>query len=834
MNANKVSACLLGPALAACIPALAQQSTTAAPASAGLEEIIVTAQKRSQSLQDIPLSIAAVGGDTLSARALVRLDEAISSIPNVRITEGFTGNTLNIRGIGTGQGNAGLEQSVATFSDGIYMGRSRLSVAPLVDVDRIEILRGPQPIFFGQNAVAGALSIINRDGKGPFEANASASYGSDSETVIEGAVTLPIMRDVVGLRLSGRYTDRDGYVDNIYSNKEQAGLQTSLLRATLNVTPIDALDIVLRYEQGDSEQDGVPAETVNCGAGGRVPGAPPFIPCLLASAPPPAGFDVGQAFLPEANRIVADGGVSNLAGVPVTGEAFERADDLTDTELLSGQIDYDFGAATLTSITAAVEYDYSGRRDLDSTPFAVLHPILEEDYEQFSQEIRLTSNEGLFGGRLDYLAGIYYQDATIRTRNRTFSTLGPIASGTTYESAEEYLSGFLGGTIHATDAFRINLGARYSDVSKDADSFAIYAPQSLDVASSVPFSIHPSVAGDPTCSAGVIRANTDMNPATLESQCLRDSLNTSDVDYQFGVQYDLSDKVMLFATYTNAFKAGGFVQSGVNLPAGSSDELALRAFSFGDEGVDSIEMGFKGRFYDNVVRLNATVFQTEYQDLQVTSFDVVAQTFVTQNAAEATSRGIEYDGDVQLTDNVRFEFAGSWLDAEYDSFPGAACSQYEQSLNLNGCTFDLDGDGLVSGINPGEPPSDIVAVTDRSGFDLLFAPNWTMNLGLSSDFDVGDRFRLGLNGNIFFTGGYQVSDRYDPRGHVEQYELINARVEFGPQDRRWAVAAYGNNLTDQHPLILFGPSQLGGQQAGFAVSSRGLSYGLQVRVSVGN
>ncbi|MEY4849538.1 MAG: hypothetical protein RLZZ331_542 [Pseudomonadota bacterium] len=821
---------LAGTAILLTTQAFAQEAATA-PAE---DEIVVTAQKRAQSLQDVPMSIAAIGGDAISRQAQVRLDEATTSVPNLKITEGFTGNTLNIRGIGTGQGNAGLEQSVAMFSDGVYIGRSRMSIAPLADVERIEILRGPQPVYFGQNAVAGALSIATRDGKGPFAFNGSASYGNQNEYTVDAGLTLPIVKDVIGLRVAGRYTDRDGYVTNIFTGQDQAGLQTSLFRATLSITPSSALNIRLKYERGYSEQDGVPAETVNCGVGGRVPGAPPFIPCLLASAAPPAGFGVGQAFLPQPNRIVAEGGVVNIAGATVTGEAFARAPDETRTNLWSGQLDYDFGAATLTAITAYGKYGYQGRRDLDGTPYAVIHPILREDYKQFSQEIRLTSNEGLFGGLIDYLIGGYYQDATINTANKTFSTTGPTASGTTYESKEKYLTGFVGLTFNATDALRFNLGGRYSDVKKDAVSFAIYAPQTLAVGSDAVFATHASVAGNLTCAAGVVRANSDANPATLESQCLRGSRDTSNFDYQAGVQYDVADDVMLFATFSNAFKAGGFVQSGTNLPAGPTDALALAAFSYGDESANSFEFGFKGRFFDRQLRLNATAFQTKYKNLQVTSFDVVAQTFLTQNAAAATSKGIEFDGDLKITNNIRFEFSGSVLDASYDRFPGAQCSQFEQSLNQNGCTFDRDRDGLLFGIAPGEPASDIVAITDRAGYKLLFAPNWTLNLGVNMDFPIGGGMRAGFNGNVNFTDDYQVSDRYDPRGLVEGFERINARIEIGAENGRWTLAAYGNNLTNQQPLITFGPSQLGGQQAGFAVSSRGKSYGLQFRWKFGN
>lgn len=811
--------------LAFASPAYAQDAV-AEGGDSSEDEIIVTAQKRDQNLQDVPMSITAVTGDSISERAQVRLDELSNGIPNLKVTEGFTGNTLNVRGIGSGQGNAGFEQSVATFSDGVYVGRSRMSVAPLADVERVEVLRGPQPVYFGQNAVAGALSITTRNGKGPLAFDGSISYGNDNDLLLEGGLTLPIVSDKVGLRLTGRYTDRDGYLENVFTGKDEAALQTSLFRATLNLDPVDALAVTVRYEHGYSEQTGIPAQLpVNCGAGGRVPGAPPFIACVLAQTSFPSAI---SAFTTDYTGRVAYGAVSTLTGVPVTGDAFAAAPDITKSDLVSGQIDLDLGGVTLTSITAHGEYSYSGRRDIDGTPFALVQPILTEDYSQFSQELRLTSNDGLFGGLVDYLVGGYYQKSSVVTANKTFTTLGPTASGTTFDSDDKYLTGFAAFTFNLNDKLRINLGGRYSDVQKDAVSFAIYAPQTVASSASTVFGLNASVT-DPTCATGVVRANSDPNPATLETQCLRGKFKTNNFDYQIGTQYDVADDVMLFATYSKGSKAGGLVQSGQALPSGPTDAIALASFRFQDESAKSFELGFKSRFLDRRVRLNVTAFHTEFKNLQVNSFDVVSASFQTTNAASATSKGLEFDGDVRLSEILSFTFSGALTDAKFDDYPGGQCSQWEQNKNENGCTFDLDRDGLISGINPGEPASDIVGVTNRKGRKLLFAPNWTLNFGLKLDVPVGNSYRFGTSGEINLTDDYEVSDRYDPRGLVKGFERINFRVEFGAEDRSWTLAAYGNNLTDQQPLIVFGPSQFNGQLSGSAVASRGRTYGMQAR-----
>ncbi|GAB5486974.1 MAG: TonB-dependent receptor [Parasphingorhabdus sp.] len=811
-------------ALALAMPAYGQVTENAASNDGNI--IIVTAQKRGQNLQDVPISIEAVAGDKIIEQSVVRLDQLDDLIPNLAITEGATGNTINIRGIGTAQGNAGFEQSVATFVDGVYVGRSRQSVNPLMDIARVEVLRGPQPVYFGQNAIAGALSITTRDGTGPFEVNATASYASDNEIIFEGGVTVPLVEDRLGVRLAGRYTDYDGYITNLFTGEDEAGLQTDMFRATVNFQS-EFLDLELKYEHGESTQTGLPAETVNCGAGGPVPGAPPVFFCQTALATFP---QIAGAFDPLPNQNIAVGGAFTAPrpgnpSQPVTADIFQGGPDQTTTDLIAATADMDLGPATLTLIGAHTEYSYDAFRDLDATPFALLHPRLFEDYKQFSLEARLTSNEGLFDGFLDYLIGYYYQDAEIRTRNQTYALLGPFANGTTFESDETYNTFFLGLTANVSDNFRINLGGRYSDVDKMASTGAIRAPIS-PAGLGAPFApIFP--AG---CPGGVVQSPP--NPATgaRATLCATDSFETDDFSFQIGAQYEVNPDFMVFATYTEGFKAGGFVQSGQGLPAGANAASVLDSFQFDNETVENIELGFKARLFDGRLRLNATAFHTDFSNLQVSSFDVANQTFRTENAASATSQGIEIDGDIEITEGLKFTFSGSILDAEFNDYPGAQCGQVEQNMNLFGCTYDANGDGIQNN-QPGG--ADIVGTTNRAGFPLLFSPDWQLNVGLRYDGDIGDSLRFGIGGDVAWTDDYQTSDRYDTRGINDSFARVNLRAEIGSQDGLWTLAAFGNNITDRQPLVTFGPSQLGGQLAGFAVTSKGESYGIQLRIKYG-
>ncbi len=815
---------LAGTAMTLSMPAFAQD---AQGENADDNIIIVTAQKRGQNLQDVPISIEAVGGDAITERSIVRLDQLDELVPNLSITEGVTGNTLNIRGIGTAQGNAGFEQSVATFVDGVYVGRSRQSVNPLMDIDRIEVLRGPQPVYFGQNAIAGALSITTKDSTGPFQANATASYASDNEIILEGGVTIPLVEDRLGIRLAGRYTDYDGYITNVFTGEDEAGLQTDIFRATLNYQD-ERFDLEIKYEHGESEQNGLPAETVSCGAGGTVPGAPPIFFCAIAQANFP---ELAGLYAPQPSQRIATGGAFTLPGPdrpsqPVTADIFQLGPDVTTTDLIAATANMDWGGATLTLIGAHAEYSYEGLRDLDATPYAIMHPHLFEDYRQFSIETRLTSNEGLFDGFLDYLIGYYFQDAEIETRNQTYALLGPpVSRATTFVSDETYNTFFAGFTANISEEFRLNLGGRYSDVDKNAFTGAEQAP------------ISPAGLGRPYaqlypvgCPGGAVQSPPNPVTGARTTLCATDSYETDDFSFQVGAQYDVTPDIMVFATYTQGFKAGGFVQSGQGLPAGANVAAVLDGFQFDDEEVENIEFGFKAKLFDGLLRFNATAFHTDFSNLQVASFDVVNQTFRTENAASATSKGIEFDGDLEITEGLRFTFSGSLLDAKFNDYPGAQCGQVEQNMNLNGCTYDANGDGIQNN-QPGG--ADIVGTTNRAGFPLLFSPDWQVNAGLRYEGDIGDYLRFGIGGDVAWTDDYQTSDRYDQRGINDSFARVNLQAEIGSQDGRWTLAAFGNNITDRQPLILFGPSQFGGQLAGFAVTSKGESYGVQLRVKFG-
>lgn len=778
---------------ASALPFLA--AALAAPALAQSADVItVTAQKREQNLQDVPISMVAVSGEELLEDNVIRLDQLDESIPNLAITDGFTGVTLNVRGIGTGQGSAGFEQSVATFIDGVYVGRGRSSIAPMMDIASVEVLRGPQPVFSGQSAVAGALNITTKDGTGDFAADLFASYGSENEVIVEGGVTLP-MTDTFGVRLAGRATGWDGYATNAATGGSHGGIDTEIFRATANWTPAARLDLELAYEAGKSESNGLATEIIDCDTVG-VPGSPPPI-CAFAQGDPTFA-DVNLEY--DLNQMTAVGSDWLYAGVgvPNTSGWGDLMPETLTTDRLTFNWNYDFGGATLTGIHSTNSYNYSVTRDVDQTPYMWLHADIYEDYDQTNHELRLTSNDAAFDGFLDWMVGYYYQEGEIHTENHSHLGFAGFDVGTEFNEDNEWTSFFASFTGHFTDTVRGNAGIRYSDVSKSGDTYATTGTGN-------------AASGNGTFSRNVSTCTGGEQPGV----CMDANYETDDVSWQLGLEWDAADDVMFYVSYSDAFKAGGFAQSGQNV-VGSLD-----AFIFDDEEANSFEVGMNSILMDGRLRLNGAIFSTDYTNLQLSSFDVNSGTFLVNNAAAATSQGIEFDGVFALTDSFDVIFNGSLLDATFDSYDGAQCSQWEQSFDLNGCSFDNDGGNV-----------DIVSTTDRSGYDLLFSPSYTFGLGFDWSFPISDTFEGGLAGDVNWRDDYEVSDRYDPRGLQEGYAMVNLRAELF-SDSGWSAALFGNNVTDETPLILLGPSQFNGQTAGFAVSQRGASYGIQLRARFG-
>ena len=673
-----------------------------------LEEVVVTAQKREQSLQDVPISVSVTSGEKLDAMSINSLEELSATLPNVTIAENATQDSVTVRAIGSGA-NHGFEQSVGTFIDGVYFGRGRSTRSPFLDVERVEILKGPQGVLFGKNTIAGALNITTRNPTDEFEGYIESEFfeGDDSFGVT-GVLSGPLGDNIAG-RLVGRYTSSDGYVTNIAQGATGHESDGFVVRGILDFAPTDKLNITIKAELASYDVDGRHMQLVEAG------------PRLANYQSVDPNFEQSFDYVRSVNNT-----------------AFPNDYDYTDSNNISIKATYEFDQATLVSNTAYVGYDYSNNIPANfAANIDTASKMYDEEHTQFSQEIRLESN---LDGSFEYMLGAFFQTEEIdHLQDFAFDTtqgrvdgfpLPPFVGVTTFDLTQDTdsIALFAQGTWHLTELFRATLGLRYTDDTKDLDFI-----------------------------------QTTVGALPFPNRSTIDSRDDSDVTPAFNAQYDISDDVMLYASFSQGFKSGGF-------------DFESSA-QFEEETVDSAEVGVKSMLAGGSLELNAALFNSKFEDLQVAAWNGTA--FVTGNAVESSTKGLEIDFRWQLADSILLSGAVAFLNAEYDSFPGAVCNAAQQTQ------WAID-----TGMNPN------TCLQDLTGRELQFAPDYAGNLNLEFSHALDNGLDLTSVFGVEFSDAYFTALDLDPISQQDSYAKFNARLELAKQGK-WSFALVGKNLTDE-------------------------------------
>jgi len=777
--------------------ALAPAATLAQPM---LEEVLVTAQKRTESLQDVPISVAAMSGEKINDQGITDLAELTLYVPNVNINLGQAQPNIFIRGIGSGT-NAGFEQSVGLYIDGVYSGRGQLAAVPLtMDLERVEVLKGPQGILFGKNTIGGAVNITTARPDQEFEAMVDALYEPDHGEQIYNVMINGGLSDRVAGRLAVRYDSMDGWWDNKQLNKEGPDMDNLYARASLLFEPTDTLEIIAKYEYGDFQRNAKPL--------------------VVYQSDQPLNY-LGQDVIP----IVDDRDKA----------AFDYSDDTenrTDVGALTLNWDLDF--ATFTSITAYSKYDLQGKSNSDFTATPSLHRVLNEDFEQWSQEIRLVSPGG---EKLDWIVGAYaeHSELSISRINEAldFALSGPLSVAalvgigdpipSKFDQDTDAYAAFAQATYSLTDTVRVTAGLRYNDEKKTLDK-ATYG-----------------TVGARATSLGLPQLIVRANPASgaIITDLRTHSFSGLDRDKQkwtwsLNTQWDVTDEAMLYASVSTGFKSGGFdeaysgsgpvIRLSSNILTGEPNGLTIPGadpsiLEYTDETVTSYEVGAKMGLLDGAAELNVAVFRSEYDDLQTSS--LVGDVFRVGNAGESVTQGLELDGRWAVTENLTLGGSIAYLDATYDDFTGATCTvpQTTDPVNNPGCLRD-DGSNIAPGETGGQ---------DLGGEDLLFAPEWSYNLNATYVLPLSEALVLLTSVDVNYSDEYYSSLDLDPNTKHDDYTLWNARIALSSTDGRWSLALLGKNLTDEAVDVWRNDVPLSDSNSYFGVPSRPRSVAVQAR-----
>ena len=769
-------------------------------ALAQLEEIVVTAQRREQSLQDVPISVTAVTGEAILEGGFSDMEDLSVFVPNLFMQDTFTGQVLAIRGIGTTAGNEAFESAVAIFHDDVYYGRDNLGQNAFFDLERVEILRGPQPIFFGQSATAGALNVTSREPGDAWEADVQVAYGDDEELNFETGFGGPVS-DNFGVRVAGRYYDLGtNFYFNPLTGEDSVAKENTGFRVLGVWEPSDTVRVRLKYEYQDIWQLGTGGEWIRCDLDPATSLANPGISpgfnalCALDIAAGVSditrldGADGNQGHVDIYDRVAAlnaglspgdpgywgDGTVNLRSGAPLgpgtsgyirpnLNEVYEFTQDEDrefDSNVYSGRIDWDIGETlTLTSTTSYLDYDKKDWLDPDASSLAVFTDLRLEKFEQTSQELRVQSSTDQF---FAWMAGLYWQEHDLDSILNIYagSLLGarpnvqPDSASASYGvqllENSEWQALFFAGTFNLSEDLRLNLGGRYQDVSKSATQIGTDA--------------YLSTTG------------TAYGPRT-EFARSTPSLDFDDFLPEVGIQWDANDNVMVYAKYSEAFKMGGFV---VAPPIGGSIDDSV----YLPEEAEGAEIGFKTTLFDDNLQFNVAYYDTDYTNLQVSVFIAEgAGFFLTTNAAAAETKGLEFDGRWAISEGLQLGFSGSFAEATYTDYQGAECNSFQDKL------WQID----TSPATPG------LCRQDLSGVRISNHPEWTLGLQPAYTFDLGANFVATLSANLFFSDGYELAatSQQDPISFIDNWHRLDARFAVGPRDGNWQLALYGRDLTDE-------------------------------------
>ncbi|TXS96748.1 TonB-dependent receptor [Parahaliea maris] len=800
-----------------------------------LEEVVVTATKRAESLQDVPISMVAMSGESIQEMNITRGEDFAVDMPAVTIAQNPIGNFIFIRGIGTPGANQGMEQSVSIFHDGIYMGRHQLSRSPFMDLERVEVLRGPQSILFGKNTIGGAISLITAKPTQELEGMVNATYGSYGEKELNGYLSGPIT-DTLSGRISARGYETDGYLDNVITGDDEPSREDTTVRVQLAWDATDNLTVTGKWENSQFDASGTTSQLstfnpFNAGA----QGFSDLNQALVAAATGGNGLEKYD----DERAVVNDGGellgqvLPVFAGLPGFPDLEEGNTNEMDIGTLT--LDWGMGDHTLTAITGYAQYEYRDICDCDFAALPLTQADAREDYDQFSQEIRLTSPGG---EKLDYIVGMYYHesDLTYNARDSFGTTMAyqmlgvpspllvpNLAREYTMDQEQDMWAVFGSTTYSFTDTTRLTVGLRYFEEEKTAGhvldkyfgggwDFSALAglPAGSIAFGDTPEDYDAFLNGFGSVDLGGITGGQiteliyQQLLGTYEHDIQNRKRKEQDWNWQLTLEHDLTQDIMVFATASTGTKGGGF--DGRFLLTTDNP-----LFEYDEETAENYELGIKAYLLDNTMTFNATAFYSTVEDYQVNIFDGATGFFV-QNAAEIESQGVEVDVNWAATEELTVRFAGSYLDASYAEWPNAPCWASPADDVRGGC------------VDFGTPG----AYRDAGGDTNVFSPEWSYNLNFNYVQPVAESLEARFVLNINYADDQFVASDLDPvYAYQESFTKYDLRVALGNVAGDWEVALIGKNLTDERTTTGNANDQPLVAGNGFKLTDRPRSYMIQ-------
>jgi iron complex outermembrane receptor protein len=785
---------------------------TMQPTGAVLEEIIVTAQKRTQNLQDVPISIETVSGEFIRDNNLQSLWNLSNWTPGLVLDEeGSEGQSVAIRGVGTVGKNLSVELAVPTFVDGIHFGRASSQKSAFLDIERVEILRGPQPIFFGQNATAGAISIISKRPGPEWQGFVEGEVSRFDSQLLEFGVGGPVT-DTFGIRVAGKYEKSSGYMKDWFTGDPFPHSNTKIGRVILQWTPTERLNVTAKFDYADQEAgDSEGAYFLNkfsVNPDTRYPASVLVTGQEGANSAPLTeigdigriGFRAGPLFVSSPEHITVanirhqdDRGAYDVTRLRSANldvgpgwMGLDAPEQFINGDLTSGitskpwhtylDVNYQLtDGVELRSLTGFSRVNYETVRGV-AGHFGTNARLRSENLKQWSQDIQLTST---LGGTIEWMTGLYWQqNDVVVTSDHWEANSGFGIRGNYSPEDSRWLSAVAAVTFNFfNNNISIDLGGRYTDIHKVGKGWTFAAD----------WIVEDPVTGQPVTMPAGIRMPAAFNHAYIVGRTpYRDRIgnNTafagvvdeSDFNPQIVLRYRPTEDTSVYVKYAESFKAGGFDTASVNLPSNSED------FTFNAETANIWEAGLRASFLNGAATANLTLFRSRFKDLQVSSYDAGAfpPRSRTSNAASQKSDGIEFNGRIAASERLTLGVSAALMDATMLSYPGASCTPAEVDTGLCG----------TGGI-----PNRI----DRTGQPALNAPEWQGTFNINYWMPFMDRFKSDLN--VYLTGsdGYIFDRSWDQSVLYDTEFDATVSLAFSDMDDTWKVSFFGRNLMAPRP-----------------------------------
>lgn len=747
-------------------PAWAQEATPQADEVTDPNDIIVTARRRDETAQQTPVAITVLNEALLDRYGVKGVNSIAQLTPGMFTGEasGSVGGSISLRGIGSGDSQPFIDQAISLNVDGVPISTAQLLRAAQLDLKQIEVLRGPQALFFGKNSPGGIISLISADPGASFEAMVRGGYEFEAQEKYAEAVVSGPLGDTFGARLAGRYSHMNGYID-IDSPATAGFLPSTLkhfpnqeevfLRGTLAWTPRDRIKVRLKGTHTSTQIDGGPSFYSDVTA------------CPYETAQ--GVFDLPSNCFNDGRILTAQLPASFLALDPFMGTNPMGFRNNKQT-LLTGTVELDLSDnLNLTSITGY----YGIREKLASNGGYGISSVNAFDVlfnsDQFTQELRLRSD---FAGPVNFLFGGFYESRKLYTRTfigtpytisavtglPVLNSVLPVESTTQKQRSASVFGQLL---WRPAEQWEVTLGGRFTHEVKNLLDYTVVV--------------------------GGVATDVTKLPAYPGSPGPR--LEFNNFSPEATISYRPSSDVMVFASYKRGFKSGGF-------DAGYTGSAILlnpaRNQVFKPEKVSGGEVGLKSMFADRQVTFNLTGYWYDYTDLQVSVFDTTARAFTTQNAAKARIRGVELETRFRpsAAPGLDLHLSAAFNDAKFTEYLGGC---YRGQTIALGCNLVFNP---AANNNTGAFTSQNLA-----GRQLRKAPRFTLNAGGYYETAVSAGLMASLSADVAYSSGYDTGTAYQPLAYQPAFAKLDATLRLFSENKRWELAVIGRNLTNVRNLI---------------------------------